>query len=278
MGRIDQGEPEMKKMYLFMGILIVFASLTILKLHVFPPYKAHWIAEIPIAHRGFFDHDKGIPENSMMAFQKAIEKGYAIELDVHLTKDQKTIVYHDFTLKRLSGINKRLDELTLADIQTHTLLQTKEVPPTLEAVLDFVDGRVPVYVEIKREAYGEAGPLEEGVLDILEKYEGRVAVLSFNPQSLEWFAQNAPHLHRGQNYEPSQEKSGGNFEILKAVLSQSWQARPHFFVYKHKSMPETLLRFFSLVRHLVLYNVNSYEDYQSLSPHASNVIFEKINL
>ncbi|NCP62566.1 MAG: hypothetical protein GW748_04565 [Alphaproteobacteria bacterium] len=264
-------------MYLFMGLLIVFAGLTVLKMHVFPPNKAPWILGIPIAHRGFFDNDKNIPENSLMAFQRAAERAYAIELDVHLTKDRKIIVHHDFTLERLSGSNKRLDELTLSEIQKHTLLATEEVPPTLEEVLSLVDDRVPVYVEIKRESYGAAGDLETETLRVLEKYEGRVAILSFNPQSLAFFAQNAPQFYRGQNYEPSKEKLGGQKKILQAVLSQAWQARPHFFVYNSKTMPEILLRGFSFVRHLIPYNVNSHEDYQSVSPYASNVIFEKIN-
>tara|TARA_R110002095_G_scaffold60649_1_gene51528 strand:- start:193 stop:999 length:807 start_codon:yes stop_codon:yes gene_type:complete len=268
----------MKKMYLFMSFLILFAGLAVLKFHVFPPNNADWISSIPIAHRGFFDNDKEIPENSMMAFQRAVERGYAIELDVHLTKDGAVIVHHDFNLKRLSDSKKRLDELTLAEIQTHNLLKTKEVPPTLKEVLTFIDDRVPVYVEIKREAYGKAGALEEATLKVLENYEGRIALLSFNPQSLEWFAKNAPQFHRGQNYEPSKEKSGGKTKILKAVLSQAWQARPHFFVYNNKTMPDILLRGLSFIRHLIPYGVNSHEDYQSVSRHASNVIFEKINL
>ncbi|HBN23107.1 MAG TPA: hypothetical protein DD412_07705, partial [Holosporales bacterium] len=165
-----------------------------------------------------------------------------------------------------------------SEIQTHNLLATEEVPPTLEEVLAFIDDRVPIYVEIKREAYGKAGPLEEETLKVLEAYEGRIAILSFNPESLAFFAQNAPQFHRGQNYEPSKEKSGGRKKILRAVLSQAWQARPHFFVYNNRTMPDVLLRGFSVVRHLIPYNVNSHEDYQSVSPYASNVIFERINL
>lgn len=265
-------------MYSFMGVVIIFAGLMLFKMHVFPPNKAAWIVDIPIAHRGFFDNDKGVPENSLMAFQRAAERGYAIELDVHLTKDQKVIVHHDFTMERLSGVTKRLDELTLAEIQIHNLLTTEETPPSLEEVLTLIDDRVPLYVEIKREAYGEAGLLEKETLKVLDSYEGRIAILSFNPQSLAFFAKNAPQFHRGQNYEPSKEQSGGRKKILRAVLSQAWQAKPHFFVYRNKAMPESLLKGFSMVRHLIPYHVNSHEDYQAVSPYASNVIFEKINL
>ena len=52
-----------------------------------------WLVETPIAHRGF--HDKNNPENSLAAFARAIEKGYAIELDVQMLSDGTVVVFHD---------------------------------------------------------------------------------------------------------------------------------------------------------------------------------------
>ena len=46
------------------------------------------------AHRGLHDNEHGIPENSMAAFQRAVDKGYGIELDVHLTADNQLVVFH----------------------------------------------------------------------------------------------------------------------------------------------------------------------------------------
>ena len=51
-----------------------------------------WITKTPIAHRGL--HNKDIPENSLSAFKNAIEHGYAIEIDLQITKDNKIIVFH----------------------------------------------------------------------------------------------------------------------------------------------------------------------------------------
>ena len=56
-----------------------------------------------IAHRGLHDIKKGIPENSMKAFEEAIKKGVAIELDVRLSKDGRVVVFHDKPLKRMCG-------------------------------------------------------------------------------------------------------------------------------------------------------------------------------
>ena len=70
-----------------------------------------WITEMPIAHRGYFNNEAGIPENSLPAFQRAIKHGYSIELDVHLTKDEHVVVYHDNGLKRMNGVKKTLSDI-----------------------------------------------------------------------------------------------------------------------------------------------------------------------
>ena len=60
-----------------------------------------WLVEKYIAHRGL--HDEQSPENSLSAFEKAIENGYVIELDVQQISDGTVIVFHDATLSRLTG-------------------------------------------------------------------------------------------------------------------------------------------------------------------------------
>ena len=66
------------------------------------------------AHRGL--HGNGIPENSMAAFRLALEKGYGIELDVHLLKDGTLAVIHDSALKRTTGAEGRIEDLTKAQL------------------------------------------------------------------------------------------------------------------------------------------------------------------
>ena len=71
-----------------------------------------------IAHRGgFFDNQK-IYENTKEAFQIAIQKGLAIELDVHVTKDEQVVVYHDDNLKRLMNVDATIEELRLEELPT----------------------------------------------------------------------------------------------------------------------------------------------------------------
>ena len=83
-----------------------------------------WLVETPIAHRGY--HDKNIPENSLAAFSKAIEKGYAIELDVQLLADGTVVVFHDDSLSRMTGNDGYIKYLNKEDLKVLKLKGTKE--------------------------------------------------------------------------------------------------------------------------------------------------------
>ena len=64
------------------------------------------------AHRGFHDNKTDAPENSLKAMKLAVEHGYGIELDVQLTKDEKVVVFHDATLKRVCGVDAKVNSMT----------------------------------------------------------------------------------------------------------------------------------------------------------------------
>ena len=68
-----------------------------------------------IAHRGL--HDENKTENGLNAFKAALENGYAIELDIHLTKDNELLVCHDDNLKRTTGKEGIIEDLTLEEIR-----------------------------------------------------------------------------------------------------------------------------------------------------------------
>ena len=147
-----------------------------------------------IAHRGIFDNEK-VPENSIASFKKAMSKGYTIELDVRLSKDNKVVVFHDATLKRMCKTDKYLKDLNYKELVKNKLLDTKYIIPTLEEVLTLIDGKVPVIIEIK---YDEKTPLiEECLVKILDNYNGVFAIKSFNPFILLWFKKHRPNYIRG---------------------------------------------------------------------------------
>lgn len=67
-----------------------------------------WLSKQYIAHRGL--HNNNFPENSLPSFENAIKHGFAIELDVHLLSDGTVAVFHDDSLKRMTGINGLIKE------------------------------------------------------------------------------------------------------------------------------------------------------------------------
>ena len=104
----------------------------------------------PYAHRGL--HGDGVPENSLEAFRLACEAGYGIELDVQTARDGTVVVFHDYNLSRMTGKDALLSELDLSELKSLRLYGTQESIPTLREVLDLVDGRVPILVELKGES------------------------------------------------------------------------------------------------------------------------------
>lgn len=154
----------------------------------------------PIAHRGFHDRSRGRPENSLAAFRAAIAAGYGIECDIQPSADGVPMVFHDYDLKRLTGTPGRIRGRTAAELGAMTLTGGEKGIPTLAEMLDQVAGRVPVLIEIKDQdgAMGtDVGPLEEAVAAALTDYEGPVAVMSFNPNSMAAFGTAAPGVPRG---------------------------------------------------------------------------------
>lgn len=155
-----------------------------------------WLTARPIAHRGLHDIARGIPENTLAAFEGAIRAGYAIECDVLLTADGEAVVFHDEDLGRLTGEAGPVAKATLAEMRRLRVLSTAETPPSLAEMLVHVAGRVPVVIELK--SRGEPGPLEGAVAALLRGYRGQAAVMAFAPASVAWFKRNAPNIVRGQ--------------------------------------------------------------------------------
>ncbi len=158
--------------------------------------QVNWLIDRPIAHRGLHNIARGIPENSLSAFDAAIRAALPIEFDVRLTEDQQAIVFHDGNLQRLTGVNRQVASTSLREIQRLPIAGTDERPPSLEEALEFIDGRVPVLIEVK--ASRPPGELEGTVFKAIRDYNGLAAVQSFSPKSMRWFRENAPGVIRGQ--------------------------------------------------------------------------------
>ena len=166
-----------------------------------PPSLPASFVTHPLAHRGYHNVAAGRPENSLAAFRAAIASGYGIELDLQLTADGAAMVFHDYGLERLTGQPGKLIDQTETQARSLPLLGGEnETIPTLAEALELVDGRVPVLIEIKDQdgAMGaDIGLLEAATATALKGYDGPVAVMSFNPNSVAEMARLAPDVPRG---------------------------------------------------------------------------------
>lgn len=159
--------------------------------------KLEILKKYDYAHRGLHNRKEYVPENSMEAFRRAMDKGYGMELDVHLTADEKLAVIHDDSLKRTCGVNVPVREKTMEELKKFPLEGTKERIPEFREVLELVAGRVPLLIEIKTEK-GNYQKLCETVCAALEDYSGLYCIESFDPRVVRWLWKNRPELVRGQ--------------------------------------------------------------------------------
>ena len=228
------------------------------------------------AHRGLFDNNAAIPENSMKAFKRAVEAGYGIELDVQLTKDGVPVIFHDFSLERMCGISEKLENLTYEQLSRLTLLHTEEKIPTLKEFLDMVDGQVPLIIELKIEWTNLA--LCKTVQRLLDSYNGVYCIESFNPLALIWYRKNRNSIMRGQlstNF-----RLDGNYKtplyFFLTHLLTNFITSPDFVAYNchFKNEPGRILCR-KLFRNLsVAWTVRSQEEFESIKDDFDLFIFD----
>ncbi|ENN87005.1 glycerophosphoryl diester phosphodiesterase protein [Rhizobium freirei PRF 81] len=141
--------------------------------------KLAWLTERPVAHRGYHDMNKEVWENTLSAFSRAIEAGFAIECDLHYASDGVPVVFHDDDLQRVCNLPGEVRERTSAELGLLSIGGTKDKIPTLKHLLQLCDGKVPLVLELKGRE-GDDDGFAESVLEVLEGYRGHVALMSFD--------------------------------------------------------------------------------------------------
>ena len=138
-----------------------------------------------VAHRGY--HNEKFTENGLNAFKNALDNDLAIELDVHLTKDNELIVCHDANLVRTTSKEGIIEDLTFKEIKNNYLLKDGGKIPSLKEVLDLVDEKVPLVIELKPDTKKKNyKKLALRVMKELERVKDKsnFIIISFYPQCL----------------------------------------------------------------------------------------------
>ena len=222
-----------------MAAVIVLLILVILYLFLIMPRMAgkpdtSALRGVYYAHRGLHDNKSEAPENSLPAFRLAVENGYGIELDVQLTKDEKVVVFHDNTLKRVCGIDSPVNAYTYEELQEFSLFRTGEKIPLFSEVLKIIDGKVPLIMEIKM--VDSKTRVCELADVLLKDYRGVYCMESFHPFAVRWYKKHRPEVVRGQlsaAFGREGEKESAAMVLVHYLLT-NFATKPDFIAYSHR--------------------------------------------
>ena len=239
-----------------------------------------WLTARPVAHRGLHDARVGVIENTTSAFEAAIAAGYGIECDVQLARDGEAIVHHDFLLGRLTEGSGPLAALTAAELKLVAFRDTADRMLTLGELCALVDGRVPLFVEIKSRFDGDLA-LTRRVAAVLAAYAGPVAAMSFDPDLVALLRSIAPTLTRGivaeRHYAHAEWAGVPRFRKWQlAHLAHAPRTRPHFVAWSVRDLlaaaPLVARSLFGLP--LLTWTVRNDDDRRRAGRWADQVIFE----
>ncbi len=266
----------MTLLILILTLLLLLMAYCLLIRPNLPRRTLGKLAGVHYAHRGLWNERR--PENSLAAFCGAVEEGYGIELDVHLTKDGHLVVHHDDSLKRMTGVDVRIADCTLMEVRACHLPNGEEVP-TFDEVLEIVAGKAPLIVEVKVERNAEA--LSRAVCERMRRYKGPWCMESFDPRAVQWFRKNAPDVIRGQ-LAFDHAGQGENLllflrDIGIASMLQNLLSRPDFVAFEAcseriGSVPFKLVKW--MRPHLAAWTIRSQSDIDRLKGQYDLFIFE----
>ncbi len=226
----------MTALYTILGVIAALLVLWALSLRCRRGHPA-WaeLGQYRYAHRGLHDKPNGIPENSMAAFRRAVEHGFGVELDVHLTRDGRLAVIHDDSLLRTAGVDVKASSLTAEELGQYRLEGTEERIPFLEEVLPLFEGKTPLIVELKVE--GNAAVLAKATCDMLDRFHVSCCIESFHPLAILWLKKHRPEICRGQlsqNFLKGDHTGmGAAADFAMTNLLTSFLTVPDFIAYNH---------------------------------------------
>jgi glycerophosphoryl diester phosphodiesterase len=185
-----------------------------------------------IAHRGL--HSDEIKENTAAAFKAAVDAGYGFEFDVRVSADDVPVIAHDSSLKRVFGVDRRVEEMTAAEL-------TELGVPTLAQTLEIAGGRVPLVVELKMD--DPSSKVCEVSAPLLREYKGDYCLESFHPVALMRWKKLMPGDVRGQLSATFKNPKKDRFKyyILRNLLLNI-RTRPDFIAYEFKGARSLSLR------------------------------------
>ena len=232
--------------------------------------QTSWLTQAPFAHRGL--HDSKTPENSIASFKAAQQAGFGIELDARLTLDGTPVVFHDNSLRRMTGHRGEISSLTINDLRPVRLKQNDATIPALDEVFAVVDGDVGMLIELKPHDES-AGLLERAVGIQAKRYRGPVALMSMNLSSVRQVLSEQPKLICGwvigrARADTIEDRVGWADSLIEEGLD--------FLAYDRRVLPHlSASRARDAGLPILAWTVTSGRTQGRLQDHTDNIIFEK---
>ena len=199
-----------------------------------------WLVAKPIAHRGLHDEKRGVVENSESAFAHAVKHGFSMECDLQLTADGKAVVFHDDDVDRVLDGKGKIKSFTAKEIQKLKFRQGKDRVQTLQDLLDQLDGRETLVIEIKS-LWDNDMTLTRHVIDVLTHYDGPFAIMSFDENIIACAAALSPNMVRGITADRVTDPYYNILPVERRIAMQNMQhlprSKPHFVSYYFRDLP-----------------------------------------
>jgi len=191
------------------------------------------------------------------------------------------MVFHDHMLDRLTERAGPVLALERAELRRTRIAGSDDSIPSLDDLLDLVDGRVPLILELKSTVDGYdamVGPL----LASLAAYRGPVAAMSFDPRLIAALAEAAPHLPRGIVADAARDDewkqlTGWQRRIVRHLLHAP-KSKPQFVAFDIKALPATAplaLKWFRGMP-LLSWTIRTRDEEKKARYWADQIIFEEI--
>ena len=231
------------------------------------------------AHRGLHDLSSGAPENSLAAFRRAAEAGFPSELDVHLCADGTLAVFHDSDLRRMTGYEGVIEDLTREQYGALALAGTAETIPAFEDVLSVYEGRgLPLLVELKSRG-NNFSALAARAAETLDRFRVPYCMESFDPRCLTWLRRNRPEILRGQlaqDFRREPTGMGRGMDVLLTNLCFDFSTRPDFIAYNYDDRRSLTLRLRARLHGMALFywTVRSRAELEEAEREGAQPIFE----
>jgi glycerophosphoryl diester phosphodiesterase len=234
--------------------------------------NVNWLKKEKIAHRGLFDNSKHIYENTLEAFNLALEHNYAIEMDIQLTLDNEIIVFHDKDLKRFFNIDKRVSQTRYEEFIE--LGKNGLKAPLFKDVLHHVNGQKPLLIELK--AFKDYKLLVDKTMQELNSYKHPYALFSFDPRVVYYLKKKYPCVIRGQitsSFKDDKMSPFVKFMMKRMITNKLTQ--PDFISYDIKDLPNKYAdRAFKKGLVVISFTARKKDEFYFVRKSYHNVVFE----